>query len=164
MQKSNLLSLDSAIEKIRSNFEIVSSEDVFLQNALGRCLSEPIISKINNPRFNVSSMDGYAINYNDYINLKNKNNSKNKEFIQVPLGKIFHIAPSNVDTIFLYSSLIALLCGNICFIRISSNKTAQLDFVIEKLDNGKTGNIFGKSPIASFTVLLFFFFFLFISK
>lgn len=58
---------------------------------------------------------------------------KNKEFIQVPLGKIFHIAPSNVDTIFLYSSLIALLCGNICLIRISSNKTTQLDFVIEKL-------------------------------
>ena len=83
MQKSNLLSLDSAIEKIRSNFEIVSSEDVFLQNALGRCLSEPVISKINNPRFNVSSMDGYAVNYNDYINLKNKNNGKSEEFIQL---------------------------------------------------------------------------------
>ena len=83
MQKSNLLSLDSAIEKIRSNFEIVSSEDVFLQNALGRCLSKPVISKINNPRFNVSSMDGYAINYNDYINLKSKNKSQNKEFIQL---------------------------------------------------------------------------------
>ena len=81
MQKSNLLSLDSAIEKIRSNFERISSEDVFLQNALGRCLSQPIISKINNPRFNVSSMDGYAVNYNDYINLKNKNNEKNNQFI-----------------------------------------------------------------------------------
>ena len=45
------------------------------------------------------------------------NINKNK-FIQVPLGKTFHIAPSNVDTIFLYSSLIVLLCGNICQIRI----------------------------------------------
>jgi hypothetical protein len=60
---------------------------------------------------------------------KNKHN-----FIQTPLGKTFHIAPSNVDTIFLYSSLIALLCGNICLIRISSNKNPQLDFVIEKLN------------------------------
>ena len=34
---------------------------------------------------------------------------------------------------FLYSSLIALLCGNVCLIRISSNKTTQLDYVIKKL-------------------------------
>lgn len=58
---------------------------------------------------------------------------KGNDFVQIPLGKIFHIAPSNVDTIFLYSSLIALLCGNVCLIRISSNKTTQLDYVIKKL-------------------------------
>jgi hypothetical protein len=61
------------------------------------------------------------------------NNANKDKFIQVPLGKTFHIAPSNVDTIFLYSSLIALLCGNICLIRISSNQNPQLDFIIKKL-------------------------------
>ena len=61
------------------------------------------------------------------------NNTNKDRVIQVPLGKTFHIAPSNVDTIFLYSSLIALLCGNICLIRISSNQNPQLDFVIKKL-------------------------------
>lgn len=61
------------------------------------------------------------------------NNVNKDKFIQVPLGRTFHIAPSNVDTIFLYSSLIALLCGNICLIRISSNQNPQLDFVIKKL-------------------------------
>ena len=61
------------------------------------------------------------------------NNANKDKFIQVPLGRTFHIAPSNVDTIFLYSSLIALLCGNICLIRISSNQNPQLDFVIKKL-------------------------------
>ena len=68
------------------------------------------------------------------------NISKNK-FIQVPLGKTFHIAPSNVDTIFLYSSLIALLCGNICLIRISSNQNPQLDFVIEKLNTALSNHM-----------------------
>ena len=50
----------------------------------------------------------------------------------LPLGKTFHIAPSNVDTIFLYSSLIALMCGNICLIRLSSKHTEQINFAIEK--------------------------------
>ena len=68
------------------------------------------------------------------------NINKNK-FIQVPLGKTFHIAPSNVDTIFLYSSLIALLCGNICLIRISSNQNPQLDFVIEKLNTALSNHM-----------------------
>lgn len=61
------------------------------------------------------------------------NNPNTDKVIQVPLGKTFHIAPSNVDTIFLYSSFIALLCGNACLIRISSNQNPQLDFVIKKL-------------------------------
>jgi molybdopterin molybdotransferase len=39
-----------------------------LQDALGRCLAEPVISKLDNPKYNVSSMDGYAINYQKFIN------------------------------------------------------------------------------------------------
>ena len=76
MHSSKLLSLDEAIEKIKLNFIKISSEDIFLQSAVGRCLSEPIISKRDNPSFDVSSMDGYAINYNDYnvLSLKSKNN------------------------------------------------------------------------------------------
>jgi len=53
----------------------------------------------------------------------------------LPLGKTFHIAPSNVDTIFLYSSLIALICGNICLIKLSSQRTEQIDFIIDKLNS-----------------------------
>ena len=56
-------------------------------------------------------------------------------------GLVFHIAPSNVDTIFLYSSLIALLCGNICLIRISSNQNPQLDFVIDKLNTALSNHM-----------------------
>ena len=76
MHRSKLLSLDEAIEKIKLNFTKISSEDIFLQSAVGRCLSEPVISKRDNPSFDVSSMDGYAINYNDYnvLSLKSKNN------------------------------------------------------------------------------------------
>ena len=34
-------------------------------NGIGRTLSEPIISKLNNPPANVSSMDGYAVKNSD---------------------------------------------------------------------------------------------------
>ena len=78
MPTSKLISLDTAIEYIKSNFSKISNEDIFLQNALGRCLAQPVYSNINNPKYDVSSMDGYAINHNDFIELNSnsKNNSK----------------------------------------------------------------------------------------
>ncbi len=75
--QSDLLSLNEAINKIKSNFQKISDEDIFLKDALGRCLSKPIISEVDNPKYDVSSMDGYAINYNDFDILKD---SKNKKF------------------------------------------------------------------------------------
>jgi len=78
MPTSNLISLDVAIRNIKSKFKKISNEDVFLQKSLGRCLAEPIYSKIDNPKYDVSSMDGYAINFKDFTELtsNNKNNSK----------------------------------------------------------------------------------------
>ena len=76
MPASKLISLDVAIRNIKSNFKKISNEDVFLQNSLGRCLAEPIYSKIDNPKYDVSSMDGYAINFTDFTELNSKNNSK----------------------------------------------------------------------------------------
>ena len=55
---------------IKSNFKKIGNEDVFLQNANGRCLSKSIVSKRNNPNFDASSMDGFAINTNDYKRLE----------------------------------------------------------------------------------------------
>ncbi len=76
--QSDLLSLDEAINKIKSNFQKISNEDVFLKDALGRCLAKPIISKVDNPKYDVSSMDGYAINYNDIANVKDNKIKKFK--------------------------------------------------------------------------------------
>jgi molybdopterin molybdotransferase len=76
MPASKLISLDVAIRNIKSNFKKISNEDVFLQNSLGRCLAKPIYSKIDNPKYDVSSMDGYDINFKYFTELSSKNNSK----------------------------------------------------------------------------------------
>lgn len=53
--------------------------------------------------------------------------------LRVARGLVFHIAPSNVDSVFLYSSLISLLCGNVNLIRISRGSGPQVGFILDKL-------------------------------
>ncbi|MFC6334883.1 acyl-CoA reductase [Paenibacillus septentrionalis] len=54
-------------------------------------------------------------------------------------GTVFHIAPSNVDTIFVYSWILSLLAGNRNMIRVSSKQQAQqnilLQAIVDELSN-----------------------------
>lgn len=44
-----------------------------------------------------------------------------------PRGTVFHIAPANVDTLFMYSWLLSLLLGNHNIVRLSQQQNSQLD-------------------------------------
>lgn len=48
------------------------------------------------------------------------------DLFQVRRGVVFHIAPSNVDSVFIYSWLLSLLCGNANIARVSRRRTAQM--------------------------------------
>lgn len=50
-----------------------------------------------------------------------------------PRGNVFHIAPSNVDTIFIYSLVVSLLMGNKNLVRLSSKPSAQRDLILSAL-------------------------------
>lgn len=65
--------------------------------------------------------------------LKSEFCSSRSSFV-VPRGIVFHIAPSNVDSIFLYSSLLSLLSGNINIIRISQSFGEQVEYVIRVIN------------------------------
>lgn len=58
--------------------------------------------------------------------LKQKNNK-----ILLGRGIVFHIAPSNVDTIFVYSWFISLLVGNSNILRISNKESIQTDVLLD---------------------------------
>ncbi|TXG98157.1 MAG: hypothetical protein E6R09_11725 [Rhodocyclaceae bacterium] len=49
----------------------------------------------------------------------------------LPRGVIFHIAPSNVDSVFIYSWLLSLLCGNINIARVSRRRSRQMQVFFE---------------------------------
>ena len=48
-------------------------------------------------------------------------------------GLAFHLAPANVDSVFMYSWLISLLAGNTNIVRVSQKVSPQLGFLIDVL-------------------------------
>lgn len=61
----SFISLEEAIEILNENIEKLEEEEINIVDALNRIVSKNIYSKINNPPFNKSAMDGYALNYED---------------------------------------------------------------------------------------------------
>lgn len=50
--------------------------------------------------------------------------------VRTARGTVFHIPPSNVDTIFVYSWLLSLLCGNRNLLRLSQRQSPQTDCLL----------------------------------
>jgi len=59
-----------------------------------------------------------------------------EDAVIVPAGRVFHIAPANVDTLFVYSWALSFLCGNRNVVRLSTRKggvVGELIYVIGEL-------------------------------
>ena len=57
----SFISLEEGIDILNKNVESIGIEETSLLDGIGRILSEDIFSKIGNPPFNKSAMDGYAV-------------------------------------------------------------------------------------------------------
>ena len=57
-----------------------------------------------------------------------------KGVIALGRGVTLHFAPGNVDTIFLYSSLLSVLAGNVTIVRISSRSSPQMILLLDILN------------------------------
>ncbi|MFB0925382.1 MAG: acyl-CoA reductase [Vicingaceae bacterium] len=66
---------------------------------------------------------------------ENTNTKDINSFVVKPIGKVFHLCPSNVDTMFIYSLVLALLAGNKNVVRISSKLESDLIFRLFDLFN-----------------------------
>lgn len=54
-------------------------------------------------------------------------------FLRLGRGLAFHVAPANVDSVFMYSWLLSLLAGNANLVRVSQKGSPQQEFVISAL-------------------------------
>lgn len=86
---------------------------------------------------------GYWLRKTNITHMQLQFKLENKGSISVARGTVFHIAPSNVDTIFVYSWLLSLFAGNRNIIRVSgkSQDNVLLTTIIEALDTGKFNSI-----------------------
>jgi hypothetical protein len=55
------------------------------------------------------------------------------DLVEVPLGLVFHVPPANVDTIFMYSWVQALLAGNANLVRLSARRSPVVDHLCQLL-------------------------------
>lgn len=69
---------------------------------------------------------GYWLRKANVQKMQHEWEKANIDKIVRPRGTVFHIAPSNVDTIFVYSWMLSLLAGNRNVIRISSKESSNL--------------------------------------
>lgn len=53
--------------------------------------------------------------------------------VTVPRGLVFHVPPSNVDTIFMYSWILSFLVGNVNVVRLSGSRPPQVDLICDCL-------------------------------
>jgi hypothetical protein len=61
--------------------------------------------------------------------------------IYVPVGQVFHIAPSNVDTLFIYSWALSFLCGNLNVVRISEKQSEIVSRLLNCLNHLMENNL-----------------------
>jgi len=72
---------------------------------------------------------GYWLRKKQLVILKSQYSNKKR----LAKGVAFHIAPGNVDTLFFYSLIISVLCGNQTVLRISNKLSDETRFFIDLL-------------------------------
>ncbi|MEI6881928.1 MAG: acyl-CoA reductase, partial [Bacteroidota bacterium] len=81
---------------------------------------------------------GFWLRKANLLKLKQENEHLfgNEIYNTSPLGKVFHICPANVDTMFIYSLTVSVLMGNKNLLRVSSRMDApHVSMLFEIINN-----------------------------
>jgi acyl-CoA reductase LuxC len=57
------------------------------------------------------------------------------DVVRVPVGRVLHLAPANVDTLFIYSWALAYLCGNANVVRLSQEQGIIVTALLRVIDS-----------------------------
>lgn len=122
------------------------SEEVL---AFTQALSKRLVRMRNMPE--VVAL-GYWLRKSHITEMKMMWETENATKMVKSRGTVFHIAPSNVDTIFVYSWMLSLLAGNRNVIRVSSKEKGNdlLDVILEELANPTFQKIANQTIICTY--------------
>lgn len=84
---TDLLNVDTALEKILSQISTLNHEQVSLAESLGRAIAQDITSPIDLPSFDNSAMDGYAIHFEDSHNASELTPITLSVVMDIPAGR-----------------------------------------------------------------------------
>lgn len=116
----NIKSLETFLRK-KTNTEPFSSErlsiidqlsTLFLKNTILRSNSAGVALAFWLRKSNIERLK------KEYL----RRYSQNTNIVVRPRGKVFHITPANVDTLFVYSWVLSFLCGNTNIVRLSTKQ------------------------------------------
>ncbi|MFJ7838519.1 acyl-CoA reductase [Lysinibacillus sphaericus] len=131
-------SLDEALIALQTSNVLPLFDDEVLEFA--NYLSKQWLQLRNQPEIVAL---GYWLRKTNIKQMQIQFKQENAGSISVARGTVFHIAPSNVDTIFVYSWLLSLFAGNRNIIRVSgkSQDNVLVTTIIEALNTGKFNSI-----------------------
>lgn len=82
-----MIEYQEAIELIIKNSKMMKVKEVHLFEAVGKVLAEDLIAKEDSPYFDMSAVDGFALNYEDTIDASNSNPVELKVIGEVYAGE-----------------------------------------------------------------------------
>lgn len=130
-------------------YSVIAPSDGNIDKVFSRKILKPFddltidfISELSNKILKNNNLKGFPelismafwMRKSHILSLKKEFLDKKKNKVWLARGTAFHIAPSNVDTIFIYSWFLSLLVGNKNIIRISQSKNEQLDILLETIN------------------------------
>ncbi len=133
---------DRNVKQVLSEDVLKPFDDISLKFI--SALSKRILENANLRQFPELISMAFWMRKSHIEKMKSEFESKKGEKIWIGRGIVYHIAPSNVDTIFIYSWFLSLLVGNINIIRISQNKNEQLDILIDIISEVCNNKSFAK--------------------
>lgn len=146
---NNKISLEEAQIILANNIETLGTEDIYIGEALNRVLAENITATINNPPFNKSPYDGYALNSKDTLEV-NKEKAITLEVIEeifagqwpskiITKGKAARIMtgapiPEGANAVIMQEKVIRQ--GNFIKVNTEINENENICFTGEDIEKG----------------------------
>ena len=98
-------------------------------------LSQSILKKPEFKDYPELMAMGFWMRKSHIIKIIDDNLNQSVQEVRLARGVVFHIAPSNVDSVFIYSWFLSMLAGNVNIIRLSSKSGKQIDLLLKLLND-----------------------------